>query len=103
MTPSDDVAIVISITACPSTGCDDPSFDISQDLGGILYQGPYNAQYDSSRGADGKPPHQNFTVQVPTYFTSGEEVALAVVHLALVEVGYFSRFPLPEGADTILL
>ena len=72
---------------CPSSpgGCNAAGYDPSQDLGAILYNGPYDPQLQNN-GAGGKPPYQNFSVQVPPSFTSGEEIALVATHLNLVGV-----------------
>ncbi|EKM60344.1 uncharacterized protein PHACADRAFT_23720 [Phanerochaete carnosa HHB-10118-sp] len=85
LTGSIEVALVLSIVPCPADGCTDPSYNPSDDLGQIFYNGAYNPQ--SQPGAPQKPPHQNFTVQVPTSFTSGENVALIATHLNLVGAG----------------
>ncbi|CCM04903.1 uncharacterized protein FIBRA_07099 [Fibroporia radiculosa] len=85
-TPSVEVAIVIGLVQCPDQNCNSSGFNISQDIGYTLYYGPYNPQYDSIVPPDHKPPYQNFTVQVPTQFGSGDEVALSVTRLALAEM-----------------
>ncbi|EED81041.1 predicted protein [Postia placenta Mad-698-R] len=85
-TPSVEVAIVIGLVQCPDNNCQDPSFNISQDIGSTLYYGPYNPQYDSITPPDHKPPYQNFTVQAPMQLVSGQSLALSVTRLALFEV-----------------
>lgn len=75
------------MTQCPHNDCNTPGFDVSQYLGQILYNGPYDPQYDNVTPPDHKQPHQNFTIQVPS-FSSGDEVAMSVTHLTLVEVSY---------------
>ncbi|KAH9841939.1 uncharacterized protein C8Q71DRAFT_355764 [Rhodofomes roseus] len=90
LTGSEEVAIVISIVPCETSTCNSPTEDISTNLGPlgvILYNGPYNPQYDSVSPPDHKPPHQNFTVQVPSWYRSGDSVALAVTHISLVSAG----------------
>ncbi|KAI0918246.1 hypothetical protein AcV7_007045 [Taiwanofungus camphoratus] len=74
------------MAGCPNNSCSAPGFNISQNLGDILYNGPYDPQYDNVAPPDHKPPHQNFTVQVPSFHGSGETVTLSVTHLTLVEV-----------------
>ncbi|KAI0923310.1 hypothetical protein AcV5_007390 [Taiwanofungus camphoratus] len=86
LTGSEEVAIVIAMTQCPHNDCNTPGFDVSQYLGQILYNGPYDPQYDNVTPPDHKQPHQNFTIQVPS-FSSGDEVAMSVTHLTLVEAG----------------
>lgn len=85
-TPSVEVAIVIGLVQCPDNNCQDPSFNISQDIGSTLYYGPYNPQYDSITPPDHKPPYQNFTVQAPMQLVSGQSLALSVTRLALFEM-----------------
>ncbi|KDQ51242.1 hypothetical protein JAAARDRAFT_140580 [Jaapia argillacea MUCL 33604] len=77
---SKEVAIVIALRSCNTGGCIDPA----SALGIVLYTGPYNPQYSSP--PDQKPPHQNFSVQVPTSFTPGK-ATLSVTHLALIGAG----------------
>ncbi|EKM52095.1 uncharacterized protein PHACADRAFT_212686 [Phanerochaete carnosa HHB-10118-sp] len=86
LTGSTEVALVLSMASCPADGCTDPSYDPSGDLGQILYNGPYNPQFHPETDP-GKPPYQNFSVEVPTTFTSGENIALIATHLDLVGVG----------------
>lgn len=74
---------------CDTATCNAPSQDLSTNLGPlgyILFNGPFNPQYDSVEPPDHKPPYQNFTIQVPGWYTSGEVVALAVTHVSLVAV-----------------
>ncbi|GJE93123.1 hypothetical protein PsYK624_092820 [Phanerochaete sordida] len=86
LTGSAEVALVLSMARCPSAGCTDPSYDPAGALGDILYNGPYDPQYHAEAGI-GKPPHQNFSVPVPTSFAAGDKVALIATHLNLVEAG----------------
>ena len=73
------------MTPCPSAGCDAPGFDATQRLGNVLYNGPYNPQFHPEAGV-GKPPHQNFSVPIPTSYTAGQDVVLVATHLNLVGV-----------------
>jgi len=76
---SDEVAVVIALFPCESaTSCPGPE----NELGDILYNGPYNPQFHNVPGLPPKPPHQNFTVTVPDTFPSGS-AQLGVVHLCL--------------------
>ncbi|KDQ51227.1 hypothetical protein JAAARDRAFT_163825 [Jaapia argillacea MUCL 33604] len=78
---SEEVAIVIAMRSCNSGGCISPE----SALGTVLYAGPYNPQYSAT--PDWKPPHQNFTVEVPTFFITGK-ATLSVTHLSLVGAGF---------------
>ncbi|EKM52099.1 uncharacterized protein PHACADRAFT_165414 [Phanerochaete carnosa HHB-10118-sp] len=92
--PSTEVALVLSMAPCPSVGCTDPSYNPSNQLGQILYNGPYNPQYHPETGV-GKPQYQNFSIEVPTSFTSGENIALIATHINLIGAG-------PEPALQVL-
>jgi hypothetical protein len=82
LTPSQEVAIVISLLQCPKKGrCPKPS-DV---LGTILYAGPYNPQFPTFQTPHNHP-QQNFTVTVPSSFTAHRIARLAVSHLTLVGV-----------------
>ncbi|KAH9920444.1 uncharacterized protein B0H18DRAFT_881086 [Fomitopsis serialis] len=87
LTGSEEVAIVISMVPCETSTCNSPNQDLSSELGYVLYNGPYSPQYDSITPPDHKPPYQNFSVQVPSWYTSGEHIALAVTHVSLVGAG----------------
>ncbi|CCM05439.1 uncharacterized protein FIBRA_07658 [Fibroporia radiculosa] len=82
LTGSTEVGIAISLKSCASYpgGC--AVVDISQALGDILYTGLYDPEYRSGEWY----PFQNFTVQVPSGFPSGQ-AALGVTQLALVGAG----------------
>ena len=87
LTGSTEVALVLSMAPCPSNGCTDPSYDPSGDLGDILYNGPYDPEFHNGMpGVLNKPPYQNLTIEVPTSFTSGEQIALIATHLNLIGV-----------------
>ena len=70
------------MNSCFSNGCTAPE-DV---LGHVLYNGPYNPQFQS--GEEQKPPHQNFTVTVPSSLEMGPAI-LSVTHLTLVGVSFF--------------
>lgn len=74
------------MTPCPDTGCDDPTFNVADNIGIVLYEGPYDPQFDSSNPPDHKPPYQNFTFPVPTNYAAGQDVVLSVTHLSIVAV-----------------
>ncbi|KDQ54518.1 hypothetical protein JAAARDRAFT_38192 [Jaapia argillacea MUCL 33604] len=80
LTGSEEVAIIIAMRSCNSGGCISPE----DALGNVLYTGPYNPQYSTT--PDGKPPHQNFTVEVPTSFITGP-ATLSVTHFSLIGAG----------------
>lgn len=60
--------------------------DVTEVLGNVVYNGPFNPQYHSE-APTGAPPHQNFSVAVPDTFQSGQ-VSLGVAHLSLVGVSH---------------
>ena len=76
-----EVAVVIGATFCSTPGS---CFPASEVIGNVLYNGLYNPQYED--GAENKPPHQNFTVTIPEYSSSGF-VQLNVMHVSLIGVG----------------
>ncbi|KIM40879.1 hypothetical protein M413DRAFT_72371 [Hebeloma cylindrosporum] len=80
LTGSTEVAIAIGINSCHNMACI-PSGDV---FGSILYNGPYNPQFQT--GATFKPPHQNFTVLVPSSIAKGP-AQLGVLHVSLVGAG----------------
>ncbi|KAF9565781.1 hypothetical protein CPC08DRAFT_704478 [Agrocybe pediades] len=78
LTPSTEIALVIGVASCHNAPCLGPDL---LGLGTVLYSGPFNPQFDTP--ADGKPPHQNFTVVIPESFQKGP-AQLALFHIALV-------------------
>jgi hypothetical protein len=81
LTGSHEVAIVIGLQSCVSNLCAD--FAPSDYLGSLLYSGPFNPQY--APGQAEKPPHQNFTVTVPSYISKGA-ARVSVAHWSLIGV-----------------
>ncbi|PCH39944.1 hypothetical protein WOLCODRAFT_142845, partial [Wolfiporia cocos MD-104 SS10] len=82
--PTTEVAIVIAMTSCPNGECHaQKDWDITQDLGNVLYYGPFNPKYGSDAAF---PQNQNFTVKVPPTVKSGDQVALSVTRFALGEM-----------------
>ncbi|GJE91612.1 hypothetical protein PsYK624_077620 [Phanerochaete sordida] len=75
-----EVALVLSMERCSSNGCS------SNVLGQILYNGPYNPQHHPEAGV-GKPPHQNFSIPVPTSLAPGDTVSLIATHFDLIGAG----------------
>lgn len=79
-------------------------------MGTILYNGKFNPQYHETS----QPPYQNFSVKVPTDFTSGN-AQINVAHATLIGVCIQSRIyngyvaysnkstgralPLPRGSE----
>jgi len=90
---STEVAVVIGVNSCGSTSCPPPA-DI---LGTLLYNGPYNPQF-APDSPPFKPPHQNFTVTIPSNFPKGRAL-LAVYHIALIGAG---RAPFNEIKNVTL-
>jgi hypothetical protein len=87
---SQEVGVVISLLSCPSAAyC--AATNASDRLGSTLYLGPYAPAYHSSAPL-GAPPHQNFSVQVPTSMTAGL-ARLAVTHVSLIGVSDASKHP----------
>ncbi|OCH88448.1 hypothetical protein OBBRIDRAFT_795216 [Obba rivulosa] len=90
LTGSQEVAIVIALNSCVGPGLDGScaSFDVTQDLGTVLYSGPYDPEFHDVPGLPNKPPYQNFSVQVPSSLPQGE-AALTVSHFSLIGLGPF--------------
>jgi hypothetical protein len=65
---------------CQSTPCPGPS----EELGNILYTGPFNPQFPSPPTTQ-QIPQENYTVQVPS-FPSGATVQLSVTDFTLIGV-----------------
>ncbi|KAL6297943.1 hypothetical protein BKA93DRAFT_745099 [Sparassis latifolia] len=85
LTGSDEVAIAIALQSCASYtgGC--AVFDVTQRLGTVLYQGPFAPAFEPVGFYE---PYQNFTVQVPTSFSTGQ-ASLSLSHFSLVGVSPF--------------
>jgi hypothetical protein len=80
LTGSTEVAVVIGFWHCggATSICPAPS-DV---LGSILYNGPYDPEFHTGVA---KPPHQNFTVTIPSTAQAGK-AQLSVAHFSLVGV-----------------
>ncbi|KAJ6551772.1 hypothetical protein B0H19DRAFT_882498, partial [Mycena capillaripes] len=94
LTGSTEVAVVIGIFPCGSTNsvCPGPS----EVLGTILYNGPFNPQFQNDSRS--KPPHQNFTVTIPDFIPTGK-AQLGVAHFTLIGAG---QFPFLETLNVTL-
>ncbi|KAJ4500831.1 hypothetical protein C8R41DRAFT_862942 [Lentinula lateritia] len=65
-----NIAIVIALLNCHeySSTCLGPA----EELGTILYSGPFNPQFTTEPGTAELPPHENFTLTVPSDFETGQ-------------------------------
>ncbi|EMD40033.1 hypothetical protein CERSUDRAFT_92525 [Gelatoporia subvermispora B] len=85
LTGSQEVAVVIALNSCtehPDNSCS--SFDVTQDLGHVMYTGPFAPTYQTA--SPQSQPAQNFTILVPSAMPQGE-MALTVSHFSLVGAG----------------
>jgi hypothetical protein len=81
LTGSHEVAVVIGLQSCVSNLC--AEYAPGDYLGSLLYSGSFNPQY--APGQTQKPPHQNYTVTVPSYISKGA-ARVSVAHWSLVGV-----------------
>ncbi|KAG1733235.1 uncharacterized protein EDB91DRAFT_1226207 [Suillus paluster] len=81
----EEIAIVIAIQSCPTGYC----YNVSEDMGTVLYEGPYNPQL----GPDAYDLYQDFSVQVPASFATGQ-AQLGLAHFSLVGASYQPYFQL---------
>ncbi|KAG6809480.1 hypothetical protein H0H92_016087 [Tricholoma furcatifolium] len=79
LSSSTEVAVVIGLISCPTSPCR----PVTDGVGTVLYNGPYHPALPPA--GSGKPPHQNFTVTVPSDFPTGT-AQLGVVHVTLIGV-----------------
>ncbi|KAG1841832.1 hypothetical protein F4604DRAFT_1939182 [Suillus subluteus] len=75
ITGSEEISIVIAIQSCPTGNC----LPVSEDMGTVLYAGPFNPQF----GSGAEDPYEDFSVQVPASFTTGQ-AQLGLAHFTLV-------------------
>lgn len=75
LTGSKEIAIVIALQSCPTGNC----LPVSEDMGTILYAGPFNPQF----GSGAFIPYEDFSVQVPASFATGQ-AQLGLAHFNLV-------------------
>ncbi|KAJ6551759.1 hypothetical protein B0H19DRAFT_178000 [Mycena capillaripes] len=92
LTGSTEIAVVIGIFPCSNSVCPGPS----EALGTILYDGSFNPQFQNDSRS--KPPHQNFTVTIPSSFRTGK-AQLGVAHFTLIGAG---QFPFLETLNVTL-
>ncbi|KAG6902359.1 hypothetical protein C0995_001156 [Termitomyces sp. Mi166 len=78
LSSSTEVAVVIAVLSCPTSGC----LPVGDGMGTVLYNGGYDPQYHPEAPFY-KPPHQNFTVTIPSTIPKGK-AQLGVVHLSLI-------------------
>ncbi|KAG1839188.1 hypothetical protein C8R48DRAFT_91704 [Suillus tomentosus] len=79
LTGSEEISIVIGIQSCSTGDC----LPVSEGMGTVLYEGPFNPQY--GLGAD--DPYEDFSVQVPASFATGQ-AQLGLAHFTLIGAIY---------------
>jgi hypothetical protein len=84
---SQEAGLAIGLFSCPNqTPCKPPS----EEMGFVLYDGPYDPQLHEMPGR----PYQNITVTIPpAYFLSGRAL-LTTSRFHLIGVSYFSAYSL---------
>ncbi|KAF8336749.1 hypothetical protein F5887DRAFT_565748 [Amanita rubescens] len=82
LTGSIEVSVAIGVTSCVSTPC--PGFTADQDLGDVLYYGPYTPELYNGR----TPEYENFTVSLPSGFPLGA-AQINVAHFSLLGVSSY--------------
>jgi hypothetical protein len=65
--------------------CTAPCPDPTEELGNVLYAGPFNPVFPPPTTPNHEP-QQNFTVTVPSFFQSGQTVQLAALVYTLIGV-----------------
>ncbi|KAF9065038.1 hypothetical protein BDP27DRAFT_1425213 [Rhodocollybia butyracea] len=90
---SREISLVIGLASCAN--CPGPS----KELGTTLYNGGFDPKFTSKPGTTTLPPHQNFTLTVPSTFPQGP-AQLGVAHFALVGA---STQPFFETFSTTLI
>ncbi|KAH9925403.1 uncharacterized protein BXZ73DRAFT_79062 [Epithele typhae] len=93
---STEVGLAIGVLPCGSSPCS--SINVTQFLGNIVYSGSFDPQYDSSDPS--KPPFQNFSIEIPSTATSGQQLSIGVVHLSIVGA---SGTPFTEVVNTTVV
>ncbi|KAG6887339.1 hypothetical protein C0995_015968 [Termitomyces sp. Mi166 len=78
LTGSTEVAVVIGVISCPTSGCR----SVGDGVGTVLYNGGYDPQFHTTAPVS-KPPHQNFTIAIPSTLPKGK-AQLGVVHTTLI-------------------
>ncbi|KAF7368829.1 hypothetical protein MVEN_00208100 [Mycena venus] len=77
------------------TGSTEVALRLRRPWGTILYDGPFDPEFHTGVS---KPPHQNFTVQIPSSSQTGK-AQLGVAHFSLVGA---SQFPFLETFNITL-
>ncbi|KAF9058772.1 hypothetical protein BDP27DRAFT_1240304 [Rhodocollybia butyracea] len=93
LTGSQEIALIIGLASC--TNCPGPSKSL--ELLCVIFL--YNGGFDPEPGTGSLPPHQNFTLTVPSTFPQGP-AQLGVAHFALVGA---SPQPFLETFSTTLI
>jgi len=85
ITPSTEIGVAIALHHCTQSPCE----DASQDIGTVLYSGPFSPQRPTgSPGLSSGAPFQSFGVTIPQDFAKGPAV-FTVVHSSLIGAGPF--------------
>ncbi|KAJ4490117.1 hypothetical protein J3R30DRAFT_3277245 [Lentinula aciculospora] len=95
LTGSTEVALVIALLSCASNPCPGPS----EELGTVLYNGPFDPEFTTEPGTTSLPPHENFTLTVPSAFSKGN-AQLGVAHFYLLGA---SVAPILETFNTTIV
>ncbi|KAL0568334.1 hypothetical protein V5O48_013656 [Marasmius crinis-equi] len=77
---ANEVSIVLGLVSCPDSSQPCRAPQEGGGIGKILYQGPYNPQFG---GYFALPPHQNFTLNIPTDTPKGN-AQLSLTQFSLV-------------------
>ncbi|KAH7930618.1 hypothetical protein BV22DRAFT_1191001 [Leucogyrophana mollusca] len=86
------VGIALAVNNCDSNGvCPDPA----QELGSVLYAGPWDATIPLPGGW-----YQNFTVQIPEYMDKGKAI-FTLTHLCLLGGAPFPYLEFKNASVTI--
>ncbi|KIK51208.1 hypothetical protein GYMLUDRAFT_50706 [Collybiopsis luxurians FD-317 M1] len=95
----ENIALVIGLANCAQFISPSTCLGPDQELGTIIYNGPFNPKFTTDPGTGGLPPHQNFTLTVPADFKKGQTqlgAALFVLVGALL-------FPTVETFNTTIV
>ncbi|CCL98310.1 uncharacterized protein FIBRA_00304 [Fibroporia radiculosa] len=77
------VGIALGLAPCQYIDCN--TYDASQEIGNLLYAGPFNPQFGPG-GPPSAEPFENFTVQAPSGVSGA--YALSLTQLELIGDGY---------------
>ncbi|KAH9480686.1 hypothetical protein JR316_0007286 [Psilocybe cubensis] len=92
---STEVGVVIAVNSCNNGPCAPPTAILGQ----ILYNGPFNPQYQAS-AVGYQTPGQNFSVTLPSDISKGP-ASLNVFHVALIGAG--RAIPLTQTLNTTII